>query len=98
MTIVFQILLGALAIFFIFVTYMNTKTWRWPHVTMTFFVFVASIVFLVYAALTLKTRGAWIKLHDETAAKVATAETELELKVRGKPTDVEDPSRLVKAR
>src|SRR5438270_5250748 len=89
MTIVFQVLLGALAIFFLYATYMNTKTWRWPHVTMTFFVFVVSIVFLVYAAMALKTRRTWIKLHDETAAKVATAETELESKVRGKPTDVE---------
>ena len=49
--VIFQILLALVAIFFMFLTYMNTKTWRWLHVTMTFLVFLAIIPFGVYAAL-----------------------------------------------
>ena len=40
--IIFQVLGAVLALFFIFLTYMNTKTWRWVHVTIMFLVFVAA--------------------------------------------------------
>jgi len=78
--IIFQVLAALVALFFIFLTYMNTKTWRWLHVTMTFFVFGAAVAFCFYAAMALKTRAAWIKLHADlekervlTAQKVAAA-------------------------
>jgi hypothetical protein len=88
--IIFQAL-GALALlFFIFLTYMSVKTWRWMHVTATFFVFAASIAFCVYAAMTLKTRAAWIKMHDNLAAQLEKTELELENVSRGRLNDVED--------
>ncbi len=88
--IIFQAL-GALALlFFIFLTYMSVKTWRWMHVTATFFVFAASIAFCVYAAMTLKTRAAWIKMHDNLAAQLEKTELELVKVSRGDLNDVED--------
>jgi hypothetical protein len=87
--IIFQGLGALAALFFIFLTYMSTKTWRWMHVTATFFVFAATIAFCVYAAMTLKTRANWIKFHDKLEAEVAKAETELEKATQGDPKDVE---------
>jgi hypothetical protein len=78
-----------LALFFIFLTYMNTKTWRWLHVTMTFFVFAAGVTFCVYAAMTMKTRLNWLKYHDEKQAAVDKVAAELELVTRGDIKDVE---------
>jgi len=89
MEIVYQIGGALLALFFIFLTYMNTKTWRWLHVTVMFLVFVASATFCVYAAMTLKTRAAWLKLQDNLEKQVATVEGELERVTRGDPNDAE---------
>src|SRR3954464_7541517 len=89
MEIVFQIGGALLALFFIFLTYMNTKTWRWLHVTVMFLVFVASATFCVYAAMTVKTRAAWMKLNDNLEKQVATVEDELAKVSRGDPNDVE---------
>ena len=49
--IIFQILGVLLALFFIFLTVMNFKTWRWLHALTTFAVFCAVGTFMVYAAL-----------------------------------------------
>jgi hypothetical protein len=88
MAIIFQILAAILALFFIFLTYMNTKTWRWLHVTVMFFVFAASMAFCFYAAMVLKTRAAWIKLHDDLERQVQTTTEQLDLIMRGDPKDI----------
>jgi len=93
--IIFQILLALVALFFIFLTYMNTKTWRWIHVTMTFLVFVAVIPFGVYAALTLKTREAWVKKHDQLEADLEKTRAEVELANRGPISDVKQEAESV---
>lgn len=87
--ILFQVLGVVLALFFIFLTYMNTKSWRWLHVTATFLVFCAAATFVVYASLTLKTRAAWIKFHDETATALETEQEKGELLARGEATKAE---------
>jgi hypothetical protein len=87
--IIFQVLAALVVLFFIYLTYMNTKTWRWLHVTMLFLVFVASFAFCVYAAMTLKTRAKWIKDHDTLEKQLADTERQLELTTRGDPNDVE---------
>src|SRR3982750_576339 len=94
--IIFQVLGALAALFFIFLTYMSTKTWRWMHVTATFFVFAATIAFCVYAAMTLKTRANWIKLHDNLEKQLTTTDAELEKVTQGDPKDVEgkEPSVL----
>ena len=86
------IILGVAALVvlaFIFLTYLNTKTWQWVHVTFTFLVFVASFVFCVYAAMTLKTRAKWVKDHDNLEKQLATAQEQLERVTRGDLRDAE---------
>jgi len=63
--VIVQILAVVLILFFCFVTYMNTKTWRATHVTFLFLVFGAALAFSVYASLNLKTRKAWQKINVE---------------------------------
>jgi hypothetical protein len=87
--IIFQILLALVVLFFIFLTYMNTKTWRWLHVTVTFFVFIAVIPFGVYAAFALKTREAWIKKHDTLETDLAKTREAVELANRGPIGDIQ---------
>src|SRR5437762_334478 len=67
--IIVQILAVVLILFFCFVTYMNTKTWRATHVTFLFLVFGAALAFSVYTSLILKTRKAWQKINDELAKR-----------------------------
>jgi hypothetical protein len=88
--IIFQVLAALLALFFIFLTYMNTKTWRWVHVTMMFFVFGASIAFCFYAAMTLKTRAAWLKTFDDLTRQVETTSEQLALVSYGDLKDIEN--------
>ncbi|MEX2175497.1 MAG: hypothetical protein WD872_14130 [Pirellulaceae bacterium] len=85
--IIFQILLGLVVIFFIFLTVMNTKTWRWVHVTMTFFVFATVIAFGVYAAMTMKTRLAWIGHVDSLEKKLDIETASLTKLTYGDPKD-----------
>lgn len=87
--IIFQILLALVALFFIFLTYMNTKTWRWLHVTITIILFIACIPFGVYAAMAMKTRLAWIDLYDKLDKELATTTNAFELATYGDPADVE---------
>jgi hypothetical protein len=99
--IIFQVLGVLLALFFIFLTYMNTKTWRWLHVTMTFFVFAAAVTFCVYAAMAMKTRLNWLKYHDDLVSKIDGKGTtkglaeELELVTRGDLKDVEGKTQSI---
>lgn len=90
--VIFQILLALVAIFFMFLTYMNTKTWRWLHVTMTFLVFLAIIPFGLYAALTLKTREAWVGEHTRLEKQTEEAQQAADLAINGPITDVKQES------
>ena len=51
---------------FVFLTVMCTKTWRWFHVTMVFFVFIASLFLATIAAVSKKTHMTW---KQEAATK-----------------------------
>jgi archaellum component FlaC len=90
MELIYQIGGAALALFFIFLTYMNTKSWRWVHVTAVFLVFAASVAFCFYAAQTLKTRAKWVKEHDDLEKRLVTTEEDLERTTRGDMKDVEN--------
>ncbi len=50
---------------FVFLTVMCTKTWRWFHVTMIFFVFIASNFLVTIAAVSLRTHSSWQRDHDK---------------------------------
>jgi hypothetical protein len=86
--IVFQVLLVLLVLFFGFITYMNTKTWKWVHVTFLLLVFFAAPTFGVYAALTMKTRFAWMKWVQEHADEVDKVQKSVALLQRGEPDDI----------
>jgi hypothetical protein len=86
----FQILLVLVGLFVIFLTYMNTKTWRWVHVMFSFLTFCAAIAFCLYAALVLKTRTAWIGYHDRLEKEVATLEKDLDVITIGELGDVKE--------
>jgi hypothetical protein len=92
--IIFQVLAGVLALAFIYLTYMNTKTWRWVHVTFMFLVFAATLVFTYYAAATLKTRAAWIGYADKLDKQIAQLQVQVEAATRGNPLDPETKSML----
>jgi hypothetical protein len=86
--IIFQALGAILALFFLFLTWLNVRTWHWSQVTATFLVFVASGVYCFYAAQVLKTRAAWLKLHQTLQQQVATTAARYEEVTRGKLGDV----------
>ncbi len=76
--IIYQALGALLILFFLFLTYMFTKTWRWFHVVCMFFVFGASIAFMCYATMVYRTHAAWraVELKNRLAAEAAQAEFE----------------------
>jgi hypothetical protein len=73
---VWQVGIGVLTLVYFFLVYMFVKTWRWFHVTITFFVYGASIAFLVYASITLKTHNAWRKMVVAQEKQVAQLKEE----------------------
>src|SRR5204863_2631141 len=90
--IIFQILGVICALFFIFLTVMNFKSWRWLHALTTFAVFCAVVTFMVHASLVMKTRLAWI----ESVAKFKEANEKQEKNVlKVVSGDVADPASLV---
>ena len=85
--IIFQILGVICALFFIFLTVMNFKTWRWFHALTTFAVFCAVVTFMVYASLVMKTRLAWIQsVATFTEANEKQAKT-VDKIINGHPED-----------
>lgn len=86
--IIFQVLGVLLVLFFGFITYMNTKTWKWVHVTFLVLVFLAIPAFGVYAAMTLKTRKAWMTLAQKLDTEVEAAKNRVQLLQHGEPNDV----------
>lgn len=62
--VIVQVLAVLLFLFFCFVTYMNTKTWRATHVTFMFLTFAATLAFVVYASMSLKSRSEWQKMDQ----------------------------------
>jgi archaellum component FlaC len=86
--IIFQVLGVIGLLFFFFLTYMNTKTWRWPHVTMMFFVLAAAITFMVFAAMELKTRTTWMEKVTKLEKDLDTRVSENRVLLRGPDNEV----------
>ena len=85
--IIFQILGVLFALFFIFLTVMNFKTWRWLHALTTFALFCAVVTFVVYAALAMKTRLAWEKSAHDFGEALARQEKNVDKLLHGDLTD-----------
>ncbi len=85
---IFQILGVVLVLFFCFLTYMNTRVWRATHVTFAFLVFAASIGFLVYAALTIKTHSIWKDRAQKLEIKIKEKEALADLAKNGVMSEI----------
>jgi hypothetical protein len=85
--IIFQILGVLLALFFIFLTVMNFKTWRWLHALTTFAVFCAVGTFMVYAALVMKTRLAWVESYAKFKESYEKETRNVEKVINGDPAE-----------
>ncbi len=87
--VIYQALGALLVLFFLFLTYMFTKTWRWFHVVCTFFVFGASIASCCYVAMTYKTHAAWRTRELENRKAAEKAQTEYEQLMFGNLAEVD---------
>jgi len=74
MTIAIYVIAALAILFNFFVLFKSAKTWKVFHVVVLFFVLAASITFTIYAAMALKTRLAWVKVHHDQTQATAEAE------------------------
>lgn len=93
--VIVQILGVLLILFFFFLTYMFTKTWRWHHVMFAFLIFPATLTFAIYAAMTLKTHSAWQAKHDEIKKQLETELAAVEKLKEGAPTAAGGPNKTI---
>src|SRR5689334_19362525 len=81
--IIFQAGGVVLFLFFCFLTYLNTKSWRALHVTFTFLCFGAAVAFAVYSAMVMKTRTNWQKFYTQAEKNLTQAEDKLQKLTEG---------------
>jgi hypothetical protein len=86
--VIYQALGALLVLFFFYLTYMFTKTWRWFHIVCTFFVFGASIAFMCYAAMSYKTHAAWRTIEQKNRLEAEKAQAEFEKLMYGDRSEV----------
>lgn len=86
--IIYQALGILLILFFLFLMYMFTKTWRWLHVTLMFFVFGAVIYFACVAAMSYRTHVVWRSLELKNRKDAEKETKDYELLMYGDPTEV----------
>ena len=95
--IIFQVLGGLALLFFFFLTYMNTKTWHWLHVTMMFFVLCSAVAFMVFAAMELRTRTTWMERVAKLEKDLETKEASARLLLDGPDNEVTPQTPSVKS-
>ena len=78
---------------FVFLTVMCTKTWRWFHVTMIFFVFIASNFLVTIAAVSLRTHSSWQRDHDKKSKTLQQLKSDYQAMSQGNRSEqvVKDP-------
>jgi len=78
--------IGAVALLFcvfVFLTVMCTKTWRWFHVTMVFFVFIASLFLATIAAVSKITHTTWKREAAKKEIQLAELKRQFQAMSRG---------------
>jgi len=87
---------GALLLFciFVFLTVMCTKTWRWFHVTMVFFVFVSSLFLATMAAVSTKIHKTWKQDAETKEGTLTDLNREFEAMSRGDRSKLTDPDQV----
>lgn len=86
--IIYQALGVLLILFFLFLIYMFTKTWRWFHVLLMPCVFGAAIWFCCVAAMSFRTHAAWRQLVEDNREKAEAAQEEYNNLMFGDLTEV----------
>ena len=81
--IIYQVVGALLILFFFFLTYMFTKTWRWLHVTTMFFVFAATVTLTIYSSMTVRTHMAWKRDVAQKRADIERRERERDNWIHG---------------
>lgn len=76
MELVIQVLVILIVLFNFFVLFMCARTWKIFHIICAFFLLCAAIAFLVYATMAVKTRVAWVEVHDNLVKEVEKKEAE----------------------
>lgn len=74
-----QILGVLLAIFFIVTLVLGAKTWKWFHILAALMVFSAAGTFVAYAAMSLKTRSAWLAVVQRLEKDLEKAVKDLDV-------------------
>jgi hypothetical protein len=72
--IIYQALGGLLIVFFLVMIYFFTKTWRWFHIVVVVFLFIAILVYIPWAAATYRTLNAWGTLVTKSTKMVEDLE------------------------
>lgn len=96
-TLIFQILGVLAALFFCFLTYMNTRVWRATHVTFAFLVFCATIAFVIYASMSLKTRSVWMKKAAELEVQLEKQTLENVELAEGKRNEIQPTTKSIRS-
>ena len=76
--IIYQVIFGLLFLFFCYLTYMFSRTWRWPHITVCFLLFVSTMAFCYLSARTVATHMAWKQQYRQLSDRLDRA-----VKLRG---------------
>ncbi len=87
------VIFAVLALAFIFVCYMASRTWRVWHVLLLFGLFLFTLVFCFLSAAALRTHREWKKKYQDLTKNLATQEERLALLEHGdllRPDDEED--------
>jgi len=96
--VLYQALGVLLILFFLFLTYMFTKTWRWFHVLCAFLVFCAAVAFCFYAAMSHRARVAWGTIERQNREKAENLQSEFEKLLYGDLTQVEQTELPLRAK
>lgn len=95
--IIYQALGVLLILFFLFLIYMFTKTWRWFHVLLMPCVFGAAIWFSCVAAMSFRTHAAWRQVVEDNREKAETLEQEYSNLLHGDLTEVVQTTPSIRA-
>lgn len=86
-----QVLLGLVVILYIVGIVFSTKTWKWFHITMLAFVFIATFFFLAYAGMVLKTRKTWGEIYVKLQKDLKPYVEANQKLIVGDPSTASDP-------
>ena len=86
--IIYQVVGGLLILFFLYLTYMFTKTWRWLQVTTMFFIFAAVICLTVFTAMSVRTHVAWKSVLVQRRAQLETLTNDRDTLIDGDLTEL----------